>query len=163
MSDHENYKSDINAWTDMWDEMQDKGVHPQAEKPKKSDFAAKIFGDEPEDTYYDYLEGEGLLQESEDTVQNPIRMNTVGPDSETPEPVWVNDKLLSEIEKLKERLFKVENEMARMGQGKKASEKPVDDDGKKLMDKIESIRKEIEDVSSKLGVKDEPSPFKIKK
>jgi archaellum component FlaC len=90
-------------------------------------------------------------------------MNTVGPDSETPEPVWVNDKLLSEIEKLKERLFKVENEMARMGQGKKASEKPVDDDGKKLMDKIESIRKEIEDVSSKLGVKDEPSPFKIKK
>jgi hypothetical protein len=53
--------------------------------------------------------------------------------------------------------------MARMGQGKKASEKPVDDDGKKLMDKIESIRKEIEDVSSKLGVKNEPSPFKIKK
>jgi hypothetical protein len=163
MSNHEDYKSEIDYWADMWDEMQDKGIHPEPEKPKQSTFAAKILGDEPQDSYYDSLDMSELIQEAEEISQNPVRMNTVGPDNKQPEPAWVKEDLLSEIKKLKDRLFKVENQMARMGQSEKLSEKPVEDDGKKLMDKIESIRKEIEDVSSKLGVQNDPSPFVIKK
>lgn len=163
MSDYENYKSEIDSWAELWDEMREKGVHPEAEKPKQSEFAAKILGDDPADTYFDSLDNDALLQESEDTVQNPVRMDTVGPDNKQPESVWVDEDLLSEIEKLKDRLFKVENEMARMGCGDKVAQEPVKVDDKKLMTKIESIRQEIEDISSKLGIKNEPSPFRIKK
>ena len=161
MSNHENYKSEIDTWADMWDEMQDKSVNPQAEKPKQSDAAFNFFGDEPTDNSYD-IDSEALLQESEDTVQNPIRMDTVGSDNKQPKPVWVEENLLSEIEKLKKRLFKIENKMARMGQKEKFTQDPVHDDGKKLMDKIESIRNDIEEVSNQLGIQNDPSPFKIK-
>jgi hypothetical protein len=163
MSDHEDYKSEIDSWADMWDEMQNKGIHPQPEKPKQSEFASKILSDEPQDSYYDSLDMSELIQEAEEISQNPVRMDTVGSDNKQPEPAWVKEDLLSEIEKLKERLFKVENEMARMGQGEKISGKPIEDNGQKLMAKIESIRKEIENVSNKIGVENDPSPFIIKK
>jgi hypothetical protein len=52
--------------------------------------------------------------------------------------------------------------MARMGQGTKFSEKVVNEDGKKLMGEIDSIRKQIEKVSSQLGIKEEPSPYNVK-
>lgn len=163
MSDLSDYRSEIDAWADMWDEMQDKEVHPALQKPRQSDFANKILGDDPQDTYYDSLDADELFQESEEVTQNPVRMDTVGPDDKHPTPVWAKEDFLSEIEDLKNRLFKLENEMARMGQGKTLSEKPVEADNSALMKKIESIRSEIESVSSKLGVKDDPAPFVIKK
>lgn len=163
MSDLSDYRAEIDAWADMWDEMQDKQVHPAPEKPKQSDFANKILGDDSEDTYYDSLDSNELFQESEEATQNPVRMDTVGPDDKHPAPVWAKEDFLSEIENLKDRLFKLENEMARMGQGKTFSEKPVEAGKNDLMKKIESIRSEIDSVSSKLGVKDDPTPFVIKK
>lgn len=165
MSDHTDYKQEIDTWADMWDEMQDKGIHPVSEKPKPSAFAANIFGVEPEDSFDDYVDGdEGLLSEEEIvTTQNPVRMDTLGPDNKQPEPAWVKEDFLDEIQQMKDRLFKVENELARMGQGKKHSDKPVDSDDKKVMSKVESLRKEIDRLSDELGIKNEPSPYKVKR
>lgn len=164
MSDLSDYKSEIDAWADMWDEMRDKNMHPAPEKPRQSDFANKILGDDPQDSYYNSLDmNDDLLQESQEVTQNPVRMDTVGPDDKHPKAAWVQEDFLTEIESLKQRLFKLENDMARMGQGKTFSEKPVDLNNGDLMKKIESIRSEIEAVSSKLGVKDDPTPFVIKK
>ena len=163
MSDLSDYRSEIDAWADMWDEMQDKQVHPALEKPKQSDFANKILGDDPQDTYYDSLDANELFQESEEATQNPVRMDTIGPDNKHPTAAWVKEDFLSEIEDLKDRLFKLENDMARMGQGITFSENPVATGKDDLMKKIESRRSEIEDVSSKLGLKDDPTPFVIKK
>lgn len=165
MSNHEDYKAEIDAWADMWDEMQDKGVHPSIEKPKPSPFAAGILGDNPSDSYYDFLDGQDdLLSEEEQVVitQNPVRMDTVGSDNEQPKPAWVSEDLLDEIEKMKNRLFELENQAARMGQGKEFSEKPVTSDEKKFMSKFENIRKDIERISNELGVKNDPSPYKLK-
>lgn len=163
MSDLSDYRAEIDNWTDMWDEMQDKKMHPAPEKPKQSDFANKILGDDPQDTYYTSLDANDLLQEAEEVTQNPVRMDTIGPDDQQPKPAWVREEFLSEIENLKERLFKLENEMAKMGQGKTFSEKPVTLDNKDVFKKVESIRSEIEKLSSQLGVKEDPSPFVIKK
>lgn len=160
MSEQKDYRSEIDDWAEMWDEMLDKGVHPEIEKPKASPFAAEIFNDDPQDTYYDYNDSDEMLQET--MVQNPIFPDSVGTDQENPKSAWVSEKLLDEISELKDRLFKIENKMARMGQGTKFSEKTVNEDGKKLMGEIDSIRKQIEKVSSQLGIKEEPSPYNVK-
>jgi hypothetical protein len=79
---------------------------------------------------------------------------------------WGTDKLLQEVESLKKRLFAVENKMARLGQGKKFSEKAViqgSEDGKALMSEIKNLRKRIDRVSSSLGIKDEESPWQVKR
>ena len=163
MSNLSDYKSEIDNWADMWDEMQDKKMHPALEKPEQSAFASKILGDEPQDSHYDDVDPDGLLQESEEATQNPVRMDTVGPDQDQPNPAWVKEDFLSEIEDLKQRLFKVENEIARMGQGKKFSETPVQSDRNNFMSKVESLKKQIEKLSSNLGVENDPTPFVIKK
>lgn len=163
MSDLNDYKDEIDAWADMWDEMQDKGVHPQSEKPQLSSFANKVLNDDPADSYYDYFNGQDdLLSEEIVTTQNPVRMDTVGKDNEKPEPAWVSEDLLDEIQKMKDQLFKIENQLAKMGQGKTFSEKPVTTDNKNLNSKVERLRKEIDRLSDKLGLKDDPTPYKIK-
>jgi len=88
--------------------------------------------------------------------------DSVGEDGVNPKPAWVNKDLLKEVESLKNRLFKVENAVARMGQGKKWSAKPIKEDSR-LMSEIKALRNRIEKVSSQLGIKDEPSPWQIKR
>jgi hypothetical protein len=166
MNDYTDYKQDIDKWADMWDEMQDKCIHPDLEKPKLSAFASSVLEDKPSDSYYDYLETEEeLFSEEKDviTTQNPVRMDTVGPDQEYPDPSWNKEDFLNEIEKLKNRLFDLENKLARMGQGKKFSETPINVNDKKLIKKIENIKDQINSLSNELGVKDDPSPYKVKK
>lgn len=172
MSEHKDYRTEIDDWAAMWDEMQASGVHPAPEKPKPSPFAADVLGMRAQDTYYDYFDSqddyapaeddEGLLQEEK--TPNPVYPDSVGPDNEGPKAAWVNEKLLKEVEFLKKRLFQVENKMARMGQGKKWTEKAVvQGDGDKLMSEIRALRKRIDRVSNTLGIKDEPSPWQIKR
>jgi hypothetical protein len=87
----------------------------------------------------------------------------VGADHTTTPPVWADEKLLKEIEGLKQKLFDVENRMAKMGGDKKWAEKAQMPDGdKKVMSEIESLRKRIEQVSNILGIKQEPSPWDTK-
>jgi len=166
MSNFENYKSEIDQWVDIWDEMQKKSVHPEPEKlvdkTDKSDFV----DDNPRDDYFSGVFSQELFTEEEYKVPNPVRVDTKGPDNKKPDPVWVSEDLLPEIEKLKDRLFNLENEMASLKSNKK-TETPVhmDLDMSKddLSKKISSIRDEIEKVSSQLGIKNEPSSFSMPK
>lgn len=166
MSNLDNYKAEIDDWADMWDEMQSKEMHPKIQPTEMSPFAADLLGDFDEppqgDTESDESSTPEMFQEivEEESVPNPVRVDTVGQDQQKPEPVWVSEKLLPEIEELKNKLFKLENDLARMGQGEEFVLNPVKDDGKDLMEKIETIRKNIEEVSSQLGIKNEPSAFR---
>lgn len=145
-------------WADMWEEMEKSNVHPKAEKPQPAPFSG---GRTVQDHYYDYFDSENspeLIQE--DRVQNPIYPNSVGDDQDNPKPAWVNEALLKEIKSLKARLFKVENAMARLGQGKKHDPNKVHDMfDKSMFSEIRSLRDRIEKVSSLLGIEDEPTPY----
>lgn len=156
------YRSDIDQWADMWDEMQeDLGINPPIQKPQASTFNSEPLDSKAQDVYYDYLDSEELLQEEK--VPNPVYPDSVGPDQENPKPVWVNENLLKEVESLKDRLFKLENQMAKMGQGKKFSEKVHSFGDKSMFAEIKALRDRIEKVSSQLGIKDEASPWQIKR
>lgn len=165
MSNLDNYKAEIDDWADMWDEMQSKEMHPKIQPTEMSPFAADLLGDFDEGPTDGGEANESepeIIQEiaEEESVPNPVRVDTAGQDQQQPEPVWVSEKLLPEIEELKNKLFKLENDLARMGQGEEVVLNPIENDGKDLMEKIETIRKNIEAVSSQLGIKNEPSAFR---
>lgn len=156
---------ELDMWQDMWDEMEDGNSHsspqniiPQEENPVNVSTA--------QDCYYDFLDmeygtGPELLQENKS--QNPIYPDSQGPDHTTTPAVWVTEEIVKEVEELKNKLFEVENKLARkMGGDNEWVEKAYDPDNKKLMSEIDSLKKRIEKVSSNLGIKDEPSPWKIK-
>lgn len=156
------YRSELDAWTDMWDDAQLQGIHPSAEPPKveKTPSTGKA-----QDLYYDYLdetETEQLLQEVR--TPNPVYPDTIGPDHTTTPPVWASEDLLKEVESLKQKLFDLENKMAQLGGDKKWTEKALlySDDDKKLMSDVELLKKKLEQVSSVLGIKHEPSPWDTK-
>ena len=99
----------------------------------------------------------------EDSIPNPVYSDTIGKDQDDPEPVWVSEDLLTQIETLKNKLFKLENEMnAKDAGGNKFVEKCHHPQTKELFEKMQSLRKEIDRVSNTLGIKDEPSPFVAK-
>ena len=166
MSEHHNNIDDVRAeldmWADMWDEVQEKGIHPDIEplKPTDSDEPFAL-GSKVQDYYYDNLgvdhdpvENDELIQEEK--IPNPAYPDSVGADHTTTPPVWASEELLKEVEKLKDQLFDVENRMAKMGGDEKWPEKASDTDDKKVMSEIESLRKRIEKVSNRLGVEHEP-------
>jgi hypothetical protein len=152
------YRSEFEEFVDMWAEMEaDSVVNPPIQKPEPSAFSPDVSGERAQDTYYDYLDSEELFQE--DCMPNPVYPDSVGKDQDDPKSVWVNGSLLKEVEALKNRLFKVENQMARMGQGKKFSEKVHRPDDKRLFAEIKAIRERIDRVSNELGIKNEPSAW----
>lgn len=172
MSEHHNNTDDVRAeldmWGDMWDEIQEKGIHPEIEpvKPTSPDEPFAI-GSRTQDYYYDSLETDFDPEEpqilQEDKSPNPVYPDSIGPDHTTTPAVWASEELLKEVEKLKGQLFDVENRMAKMGGGEKWSEKTHHPDDKKVMGEVESLRKRIEKVSSQLGIEHEPSPWEIKR
>lgn len=163
----EDYRTEIDQWADMWDEMQqDPVVNPPMEKPQPSPWAAEVIGTKAQDDYYDYLGAEELFQEESKTTKtpNPVYPDSVGADNQGPKPAWVNEGLLKEVESLKNRLFKLENQMARMGQAKKpATGKVHSSTDKGVFSEIKAIRDRLDRVSDQLGIKDEPSPWQIKR
>lgn len=168
MSVNKDYRSELDDWANMWAEMEKANMHPPMEKPQPSPFAQEILGTKAQDMYYDYLDSEELFQEdtSKKTRKspNPVYPDSVGPDSEGPKSVWVNEDLLKEVESLKNRLFKLENVMARMGQSKRPDVKKVHNAIEKTVySEINNLKKRIDRVSSQLGIQDEPSPWQIKR
>ncbi len=160
MSANKDFRSDLEQWMDIWDESGDEFQSEPAPAPEipVADTSVLNLGDTPQDDYFGYMDSvEELLSEMK--TPNPVYPDSAGKDSEDPDAAWVKEDLLKEIETLKNRLYKVENEFAKMGQGKQWSEKPVEDSGKKLLGEIESLRKKIDAVSDQLGIKDEPSPW----
>ena len=182
MSNNPDFRSDLEQWADMWDQMNASGTFPSPQQlqPQSNSFTKNI-DNSTQDPYYSYLDSEDQFQDEqypeddfdpnqyadaesllqEEKSQNPIYPDSAGPDSQ-PKPYWVNEDLLKEVEALKNRLFKVENSMARMGQGKGWTTKPVVQDSR-LMSEIKSLRQRIEKVSNQIGIQDEPSPWQVKK
>ena len=161
------YRSDLDMWADMWDEMQQSDIHPEIEKPQPAPYAPSRTA---QDTYYDYFDAEDGFQPEvddqllqEDRVPNPIHPSSLGHDNEQPKPVWVSEELFKEVESLKNRLFKLENQMARMGQAKTPDQKKVHSfNDKSMFSEIKALRSRIDKVSSRLGIKDEPPTWDIK-
>ena len=179
------WKDDIEDWAQMWDEMQGSNVHPPA--APKAEIAAwdEHDVDNPHDIYYSYIadladrerngtaksepyahhiqEDDGLIQEDLRTP-NPVYPDSAGPDHTTTPPVWVSEKIVKEIQQLKDQLFELENKLAtEIGGGKKWAEKPEIQKSKPLSERMEKLRKDIEEVSSELGVEYEPSPWVVKR
>lgn len=174
---NKDYRSDLDNWKDMWDEMVDSGVHPEPEAPQPAS-APESYGDlsDPSDTYYSYFddqygveepapesfEGDALIQEDKTKIPNPIYPDSIGPDHENTDPAWVKEDAFKEIEELKDKLFDVENKVAKeMGGGDKWVEKCHHPEDQKMMSEIESLRKRIEKVSSTLGIEDEETPWVV--
>ena len=157
------FRSELDMWTDMWAQAEEAGIHPSPERPRP--IKQPIASSKAQDYYYDVLDAEAeemVLQEQK--TMNPIYPDSVGSDHENTPPVWADEKLVKEVESLKKKLFDVENRMAQMGGGKKWVEKAQSiDDGKKMMSEIESLRRRIDQVSSVLGTKHEPSPWETSK
>ncbi len=121
MSNYDNNQTDFEAWQDMWDEMQASNKPPAVEKKKQksSGYVPDNSSLDPQDAYYGYLDSEENFQDNEDDpfamysdeelesllqedhIPNPVYPDSVGPDSAGPKPHWVNEKLLKEIESLK--------------------------------------------------------------
>jgi hypothetical protein len=152
------FRSEIEYWRDLWATAEEEGIHPTSQPLQQPGHSGE---GTPQDYYYDYLDNESecdLIQE-ERKMPNPVYPDSIGPDSKTTPPVWADDKIIKEIEALKNKLFKVENKLAeKMGGGKKWTEKAVQPDTDKLMGEIETLRKRIEKVSSTLGIEHEPNP-----
>lgn len=166
MSDND-FRSELEMWTDMWDDAQKQNVHPEVPKPKSKDIG--FSGDTAQDNYFDYLNSEEEIEVlQEESTPNPVYPDSVGADSERP-AAWCKEDLLKEIESLKNKLFKAENELAKLGSDKKWNEKAVNYDPQvapndnNLMSQIESLRKKIEKVSNHIGLEEEPSPWQIKR
>jgi hypothetical protein len=159
----ENFRSDLEMWCDIWDDTVEQGIHPQSQSPQAKD--TSLSSNSAQDDYFDYL-GSDIESESdllqEDKIPNPIFPDSAGPDS-SKGPAWIKEDLLKEVESLKNKLFDVENKLAKMGCDTKWTEKVVQTDDKKLMSEIESLRKKLEKVSSHLGIEDEPSPWEVKR
>lgn len=154
------FRSELNQWIDLWNDSED--AHPVPEVPKPVE-PVDDFSDVPRDHFYDYMDmADELLQEMKSP--NPVYPDSVGPDHQTTDPVWVSEELVKEIEGLRSKLFDVENRLAKqMGGGEKWVEKAHDPNNKSLVSEIESLRKRIEKVSSQLGVEKEPSPWEVKR
>lgn len=178
MSNHEDFRSDLENWQNMWDQMEKEGVHPEPEAPNSAPSPQSYGQDDPTDTYYSYFDdqhgqdgpqhtdthGDALLQEDKQKTPNPVYPDSVGPDYLNTKPVWVKEDAFKQIEELKGKLFDVENRLAKeMGGGDKWVEKCHHPSDEKLMSEIESLRKRIEKVSSTLGVEDEASPWVVQR
>ena len=177
MSEQQNkdYRAEIDQWTHMWDEVQEKYPEPETE-PEEPGFgfgSKQTLGlgagpdsvppDDPHDVFYTALETEEILSEEQKTP-NPVYPDSVGPDHETTPPVWVSEEIVKEITSLKDKLFEVENKLAKMGGGEKWPEKAqMDSDQGGLLDEIKSLKDKIEKLSSTLGTEHEKSPWVVQR
>jgi hypothetical protein len=167
MTDYmQNYRSEMDAWQEMWDEAQEKGIHPEQEPVQPREDVPDT--GKAQDYYYNYLDDalaeppEVLTEEKKVTTPNPVYPDSAGPDCATTPPVWVSEDIVKEIQTLKDKLFDVENKIAEMGGGKKWAEKAQFEQDK-AMSEIDSLKKRIEELSSTLGTEHEKSPWVVKR
>ncbi len=142
----------LEDWASTWDKACEEGIFDDEPKPAPEPQAPAIF-DAEGDAKGDVEGDPELLQERK--TPNPVWPDSVGKDQEHPKPVWVSEEIVKEIEGLKDKLFKLENKLAK-DSGDFIDQATGD---KKVMSQIESMRKQIDQMSSSLGIKDEPSPW----
>ncbi len=147
-NNHHHIKENFEKWLGVWDQACKEGIfdnqksetEAETELGIDSDYAARLSGIEI-----------GLIQEEK--TPNPVYPDSIGKDQDNPKSVWVDEDLLKEIEGLKQKLFDLENKFAKMDDSSEGA----------TIEKIKSIQKQIDDVSSSLGIKDEPSPWEYEK
>ena len=147
----------LTDWMGIWDKALSDGIFEPEEKDQQA--ATPFDSDIGYDPVTCSMAGIDpiLIQETERHIPNPVYPDSVGKDQDAPKPAWVNEDMLKELEELKEKLFKLENKFA-INSGDFVKQNTED---KKAMSQIQSIRKQIDQVSDSLGVKDEPSPWVV--
>lgn len=160
------FDSQFDDFMDMWDAAQmDDEFHTKPQHDQ-TNVANEIDPDEVFSHLDDIIDvpNDGVL--NEDKTMNPVYPDSVGVDQTQPEPKWAQEDLVKQVQELKDRLFKVENQLAKQMGGKKWSEKPVAmeiNKQKPSNKKIDELRKQIDKLSNELGVKTEPSPWQTPK
>lgn len=165
---NKDYRAELEQWANMWDEVQERDGPPEADKQEPGNgfgsnqtlgFGSSVGDEAPDmpdaqDLYYSCLDDDILSEENK--TPNPVYPDTIGPDHETTPSVWVSEEIVKEITTLKDKLFEVENKLARMGGDEKWAEKAQDDpDQGNLLGEIKSLREKIEKLSSTLGTEHE--------
>lgn len=157
------YRSELDDWLEMWSQASKEGTVKDEPKVEHPGLSSDGDTETTQDLYFDYLDSE-LLQEEEQHIANPIYPDSVGPDAFNTPPVWANEDVLKEIQTLKDKLFDVENKLAaKMGGDKKWQEKAYISEDGKLMAEIESLRKQVEKISSVIGIENEHTPWVVKR
>lgn len=168
--------NEFEDFCDMWDQACEEGIFDDAPglPPMQlgNGLAAKmgIYDDLEEDMEgdeadYSYLAGtdteDDLLQEERKgkskTTPNPIYPDSSGPDMSRPRPVWVEMDAFEKLAELKYKLYDIECKLGEEDAGgKRWHEKVHEVGGKKLLSQIDSLKKQIDDLSDSLGLEDEP-------
>lgn len=161
----ETTRKNLTDFQDMWDKACEEGVfkpepteYRQQEDPLVYDpMSCSMAGLDPVLLQEVAPDGTHSHPLAEERIPNPVYPDSVGRDDKAPKSVWVNEEMLKELEELKNKLFELENKFAKTS-GDFVSQNSVD---KKTMSQIESIKKQIDQVSNTLGIKDEPSPWVV--
>jgi len=138
----------FSSWVSLWDKARNTKDF-QDELPAKSQAEEDFAPSSAQDDYWNYLSSNDpeLLQES-----NPVGLSTLGKDQDHPRPEWVREDLLSEIEEMKNKLYKLEVRLNKKDAGGgKWVEKPVRPDDKALLKDLSEMRKRIDSLSNFLG------------
>lgn len=153
------HRDEFQNWCNLWDQALEDEVFPTT----PSEAPAPIEKDVDTDPYYDYLDSEleaQVLHESKKRTPNPIYPDSVGKDQESAKP-WPESKCFQKVLELKLKLYDIECKLSETyGGGKKWNQKSVQQEAKldrKLLSQIDSLRKQIDQLSDNLGIEDEPS------
>lgn len=148
-------------WQELWDTASSSGDFHVNDKElptaAQSDLTANVT---TQDYYWNNLNPNEpeILNEEDKKTSNPIHPDSVGKDQEQPKPSWVKEDLLEAISEMKRKLYDLEvklgNEDAGNGEWVEKCHHP---DGQKIVSQIENLKKEIDDLSDRLGQEDEPS------
>lgn len=136
---------DIREFMGLWEEAQKKEV------PKES--PQKIKEILPKSDAIQELYWSNLYMEMENQAHpNPVAPFSYGKDSEHPNPEWVDNPLLKELEDLKTKLYDLESKMNKKEEGgDKWVEEPVEQEGgESFSSEIENLKKNIDDLSDKI-------------
>jgi hypothetical protein len=149
------YIEDLKYYMDLWDQAVEDDLVPAVEKPRVPDTSYEDTVDSAQEDYWNY-QVESLLQESRSA--NPVYLDSIGKDQDRPKPSWVNEDFLKEIEGLKKKVYDLECKVNKQDSGngewtEKARQQPND---KKLFSQLESLKKQIDNISNSLGIEDEP-------
>lgn len=165
MEDNLDYRSELDNWISMWNSDEQGDIHPDSEPVKTFPYQD---GSDYNDIFYDYMQDgqdeEPELIQEDHKIPNPVYPDSVGPDHTTTPPVWVNEeKLMKEIQALKDKMFDLENQIAQLGGSEDWQEKAlVRKTPTEISKKMEDLKEKIERTSSQLGIEDEPSPWVVK-
>lgn len=145
---NENYRSELDDWTELWDIAQEMDGFENEKKVDPSPIGDGV-DDSHQDTYWNFVDFQQLNENDGVNAPDPfIHRGTKGPDEKL-DPLWVKEDLLKDITSLKDQLYSVENKLAGFKTNKDVPETTDKEDD--LYSQIESMKEKINNLSDKLG------------